>query len=149
MVFEVSLSTDKLGVAGNFQFKDAERKESGLVTIAADGTVASKSTGKEYGKIKKGKWLDIAVALDLEKRTIRRMSAVRLSRKTQKIAGNASTMTMLRLYLSKAGDGASLLVDNFKIYEAKGLKDITGQDVKAPTNTFNPAGAATSEPSGP
>lgn len=95
MVFEVSLSTDKLGVAGNFQFKDAEKKESGLVTIAADGTVSSKSTGKEYGKIKKGKWLDIAVALDLEKRTYTAYVGGKVVEENAKIAGNASTMTML------------------------------------------------------
>lgn len=147
MVFEVSLSSDKLGVAGNFQFKDAEKKESGLVTIAEDGTVASKATGKSYGKIKRGKWLDLAVALDLEKFTYTAYVDGKAVEKDQKIGGTADTMTMLRLYLSKAGDGASLLVDNFRIYEATEPMDIDGKEIKAPTNTFNPGGTATANPS--
>ena len=147
MVFEASLSTEKLGVAGNFQYKDAEKKETGILTIADTGVVASKATGKELGKLRKGQWLNIAVALDLQNKTYSTYAGGKQIEKDVKLTGAASTMTMLRLYLSKAGSGASLLVDNFRIYEAKAPKDISGKEIKAPSNTFNPGGSATARPS--
>ena len=151
LMIEASLSTTKAGVGANFQFKDSTRKDGLLMKIAEDGTVTSAGSSKKLGAIKKGAWLNVAFALDLQTLTYSTYVDGKQVEKDVKVSGPAADMILLRLYVEKKGSGANLLVDNFRIYEAKAPKDISGKDVQAPTTTFKPSstpGSATPAPTG-
>ena len=143
IVIEMDLSTTKAGVSGNIQFKDQSRKDGLLMKIANDGKVTSAGSGKELGTVKKGAWLNVAFALNLETLTYSSYVAGKQVEKDVPVSGSAVGMILVRLYIEGKGAGANLLVDNFKIYEAAAPKDITGKDVQGPTTTFTPSATPT------
>lgn len=86
--------------------------------IANDGKVTSAGSGKELGTVKKGAWLNVAFALNLETLTYSSYVAGKQVEKDVPVSGSAVGMILVRLYIEGKGAGANLLVDNFKIYEA-------------------------------
>lgn len=145
IVVEMDLSSTKAGVSGNLQFKDASRTDGYLFKIA-DGKVTSAGSSEELGELKKGEWLNVAFVLNLDAFTYDSYVNGELVEEDVPVSGAATGLTMLRLYIEKKGNGADLLVDNLKVYEATEPKDITGLDVQEPTKTFTPSAAPTATP---
>ena len=148
IMWEASLSADNPALGGDLQFKDASRTDGRLLTFGKDGTVSSAGSGAELGQLKKGEWLDLAVALDLQEMTYSVYVNGELAEEDTPVSGSPNGMILLRMYFTNGNAGRDMLIDNYRIYEGTEPRDITGMDTVDPEHTFVPSAAPTAS-SGP
>lgn len=120
LVVEAALSADEAGITGNIQFKDEARKDGVILEINSSGAVLSPNSGEELGRLEPGKWLNVAIALDLESFTYSSYVDGKQIEQDLPIKGQAVGMTVIRVYFgSQDNSGKDLKLDNFRIYEAQ------------------------------
>ena len=144
IMIETSLAQQKPGVKVNLDFKDPTRADAGICRVDESGNVISNGSGDTIGQLKDDEWLDLAFALDLENMTFSTYVDGELVEEDQKVGGSTTNeMILIRWYIGPQGNGSDLMVDNFRVYEGTEPRDISGEDIKAPDNTFKPSATPT------
>lgn len=142
MVTEMAVSAEKLGAAGNLQFRNADKKESSFFKFNTDGVVLSSASEKELGKLTKGKWLNLAFAFDMEKRVYNTYVNGKQVETNVKFNGSCEgNVVMFRMYIAKTSNGGGdLMMDNFRVYEGTEPRDISGEVASLPSSPSTPVG---------
>ena len=134
LVVDLSLSIVEGGTKGNLQFKDSDKKQGTLMKFDGD-LVTSAGSGKELGKLKEGKWLDISFAIDFTNRTYSTYVDGEQVEKGVALGGEvAKNFINMRLYIY-GGSTGDILLDNFALYEGTEPRDVSDEYEPAPTMT--------------
>lgn len=134
LVVDLSLSIVEGGTKGNLQFKDSDKKQGTLLKFEND-LVTSAGSGKELGKLKEGKWLDISFAIDFTNRTYSTYVDGEQVEKGVALGGEvAKNFINMRLYIY-GGSTGDILLDNFALYEGTEPRDVSDEYEPAPTMT--------------
>jgi len=116
MIVQADFSTAGSVAKGNIQYKDSQSTTRTLVKLGPSIQAGS----EEYGTIEKGKWTNVALAIDLTAATYDLYVDRQLVKENISINGanQNDSMTFLRIYLDKSNArGDDLLLDNYWVYE--------------------------------
>lgn len=125
LVTELSLSTTTSEPAGiKLEFKDEDRKGASFFSISGKKIICGE---KEIGTVKKDEWTKIAICANFAKNTCSIYINGELKAENYKFAGSGfKNIILMRVYGGSANAGKDILVDNFRIYEGKQVRELNG-----------------------
>lgn len=126
MVMQMDLTYTGSPLTGNIQYKDQVSK-TGYIADIKNGALTL--AGQEVAKLSEGKWTNVAFALDFGTNKVTAYANGKAVVKDADFGTGLTSINMLRIYFGKNAIGSNLMLDNYKVYEGKELREIKADEV--------------------